>query len=76
MATQLSNACADGQVDEDLMNALQKDFSDEQIVEMAIVTAVLVGMAKMLFAMNWAERSNACPIGHWEETEQFGLRCR
>jgi hypothetical protein len=59
---QLSNARPDGVADELLMTSLEVWYTDGQIVELAMVTAILVGMAKMLFAMDWAEKVTMCAI--------------
>jgi alkylhydroperoxidase family enzyme len=62
LAVRLSNASPGGVVDKELFDLLQRHYTDEQIVELAIVIAVLVGMAKMLFAMDWADKDTVCPM--------------
>jgi hypothetical protein len=59
---QLSNANPDGVVDDLLMKSLEVWYTDGQIVELAMVTAILVGMAKMLFALKWADKVSMCAI--------------
>ena len=54
--------CSTLGVDEKLMSDLQKNFSDAEIIELAIAVAILVGMAKMLFAFNFVEKENYCPL--------------
>jgi len=49
-------------VNEALMEDLQKNFSDAEIIELAMVIAILVGMAKMLFAFNFVEKESYCPL--------------
>lgn len=49
-------------VDEVLMHDLQKNFSDAEIIELAMVMAILIGMAKMLFAFNFVEKESYCPL--------------
>lgn len=49
-------------VDEVLMHDLQKNFSDAEIIELAMVMAILIGMAKMLFAFNLVEKESYCPL--------------
>jgi len=44
------------------MSDLQKNFSDAEIIELAIAVAIIVGMAKMLFAFNFVEKENYCPL--------------
>jgi len=44
------------------MNDLQKHFSDAEIIELAMVMAVLIGMAKMLFAFNFVEKEGYCNL--------------
>ena len=45
------------------MDRLQSHFSDEQIVEMSVVFAILTGMAKMLAATGWSNYDeNSCLI--------------
>jgi hypothetical protein len=45
------------------MDRLQSHFSDEQVVELSVVFAILTGMAKMLAAMDWADyEDSSCLI--------------
>lgn len=64
LATVLSNAVADGSVNKELESQLRDHFSDGQIMELAMVIAVLTGMARLLFAFDLADKEDACPIGH------------
>ena len=47
-------------IDDSLLHDLQENFSDAEIIEMAMVIAILVGMAKMLFAFNFVEKEACC----------------
>lgn len=51
-----------GQLTADLYARLRRYYSDEQIVEMGFVAAVLTGMAKYVFVFDLVEREEACPI--------------
>ena len=50
----------DGLLDRPLYERLRRSFSDEQIVEMAMVAAVLVGAAKMTFVLDIVPREAVC----------------
>lgn len=63
LATVLSNAVQDGVVDEQLGAELRRHYTDGQIMELAMVIAILVGMARLLFALDLADREDACPVG-------------
>ena len=63
LATLLSNAVQDGVVDEELAAELRCHYTDGQIMELAMVIAMLVGMARLLFAFDLADREQACPVG-------------
>lgn len=63
LATLLSNAVQDGVVDEQLEAELRRHYTDGQIMELAMVIAILVGMARLLFALDLADREDACPVG-------------
>ncbi len=54
--------CSTQDVDEALMNDLQKNFNDAEIIELTMVMAILIGMAKMLFAFNFVEKEPRCPL--------------
>ena len=62
LAGVLSNAEPDGRVDQRLMAQLQTHFTDGQIMELAMVCAVITGMAKMIFAFDLAKKDAVCPI--------------
>jgi AhpD family alkylhydroperoxidase len=51
-----------GQLTPDLHARLRRYYSDEQIVEMGFVAAILTGMAKYVFVFDLVEREEACPI--------------
>jgi alkylhydroperoxidase family enzyme len=61
LAERLSLYSKDG-VDDALMHDLQEAFSDAEVIELAMVIAILVGMAKMLFAFNFVEKEAYCPL--------------
>lgn len=63
LATVLSNAVQDGMVDERLATELRRYYTDGQIMELAMVIAILTGMARLLFAFDLADREQACPVG-------------
>ena len=44
------------------MAELQRWFTDGQIIEIGMVIAVLVGMARFLFAFELADEEHGCPI--------------
>lgn len=52
----------DGQLTHSRYDRLRKHFSDSQIVEMAMVSAVLIGAAKMMFVLDLVPRENNCPF--------------
>jgi hypothetical protein len=70
----LSNATPDGPVDAELVARLQSEFSDGQIVEIAVVCAVLTGMAKLLFAFDWGEREAYCPFPGHDRAGGWGVQ--
>ena len=49
-----------------LQAELERLFDPPERMELAMTIAVLVGMAKMLFAFDWGEREQACPFGGWK----------
>lgn len=51
-----------GGVDEIIMSDLQENFSVAEIIELAIVMAILIGIARMLFTFNFVEKENYCPL--------------
>jgi AhpD family alkylhydroperoxidase len=62
LATLLSNAEPDGHVDEELWEELHAHWTDAQIIEFSFVMAVVTGLAKMMFALDLAEKDNACLV--------------
>lgn len=62
LAGVLSNAEPDGEVGPELMAQLQEHYRDGQIIELAMVAAIITGMAKMMFAMGLAEKDAVCPL--------------
>jgi AhpD family alkylhydroperoxidase len=52
-----------GEVTPDLAAELRRFFTEAEMVELAMVAAVLTGMAKMLFVFDLVSREANCPIG-------------
>ena len=52
-----------GEVTPALAAELRRFFSEAEMVELAVVAAVLTGMAKMLFVFDLVSREADCPIG-------------
>ena len=44
----------------ELYQALKKQFSDEEICELGVVMAVIMGMAKLSFVLDLVEREDYC----------------
>lgn len=59
-ASQMSNADPDQTVAEETMRELAEQFEQAELVELFVVVGVLTGMARMLAATGFMERS--CPI--------------
>ena len=62
LATVMAWTAPRGYVDDTLEAQLREYFSDAQIVELGMVCASLVGMAKLLFAFDWADKEDYCPL--------------
>lgn len=60
----MANSTPDGMVSEELLTRLRREFGEGQIVEIAMVIAVLCGMAKLLFTFDLAEREDYCTFPH------------
>ena len=52
----------DGLLDGALYQKMRRHFSDEQIVEVALVSAILVGAAKMTFVLDVVPREATCSL--------------
>jgi AhpD family alkylhydroperoxidase len=52
-----------GELSHEAAARLRRFFSDAEMVELAMVAAVLTGMAKMLFVFDLVSREATCPIG-------------
>ncbi|KKC25195.1 carboxymuconolactone decarboxylase family protein [Sphingomonas sp. SRS2] len=61
-ADQMLFSNADGRLDAALYERLRRYFSNEQIVEMAMVTAILVGATKMTFVLDIVPREATCSL--------------
>ena len=57
IATLMANSTPDGEVDEALHARLKAAYTPGQIMEIAMVSATLSGMAKLLFTFDLAERA-------------------
>ena len=62
LATVMAWTAPRGYVDDILEAQLREYFSDAQIVELGMVCAQLVGMAKLLFVLDWADKEDYCPL--------------
>jgi alkylhydroperoxidase family enzyme len=61
-ADQMVLSNQNGRLDAILYARLRRYFSDEQIVEMAMVTAILVGATKMTFVLDIVPREASCSL--------------
>jgi alkylhydroperoxidase family enzyme len=61
-ADQMVLSNQNGRLDAILYARLRRYFSDEQIVEMAMVTAILVGATKMTFVLDIVPREATCNL--------------
>ena len=62
LAEQMMLQNMNGELTKDLYSRLKEYYSDEQIVEMGFVTAVLTGMAKYLFVFDLVTKEDVCPV--------------
>lgn len=62
LADQMILTNAFGSLDQKLYIRLKSSFSDAQIVELGMISAVLCGMAKFLFVYDLVERLDTCPF--------------
>ncbi|MFL2770651.1 MAG: carboxymuconolactone decarboxylase family protein [Rhodospirillaceae bacterium] len=51
-----------GELTKNLYGRLKQYYSDEQVVEMGFVAAVLTGMAKYLFVFDLVTKEEVCPV--------------
>jgi hypothetical protein len=51
-----------GYVSDELYDELHEHFDEFQVMELAVTAAALVGMAKLIFAFDYAEREDVCPV--------------
>jgi AhpD family alkylhydroperoxidase len=63
LAGEMALQTMQGEVTPALAAELARFFSPAEIVELAMVAAVLTGMAKMLFVFDLVSREATCPIG-------------
>lgn len=61
-AEQMALTNHEGKLDEILYGNLRSHFSDEQIIELGTVMAVIGGFAKLAFVMDLVEREDYCPF--------------
>jgi AhpD family alkylhydroperoxidase len=62
LADQMILTNAFGSLDQVLYARLKESFTDAQIVELGMISAVLCGMAKFLFVFDLVERLETCPF--------------
>jgi AhpD family alkylhydroperoxidase len=62
LADQMILTNAFGSLDQNLYARLKGSFTDAQIVELGMISAVLCGMAKFLFVYDLVERLDSCPF--------------
>ena len=62
LAEQMMLQNMQGELTEGLYERLHKYYTDEQIVEIGFVAAVLTGMAKYLFVFDLVTKEEACPF--------------
>lgn len=62
LSDQLVFTNPDGRLDDALRARLARHFSREEIVELGMTGAVLVGMAKFLFVFDLVTREMSCPV--------------
>ena len=62
LADQMILTNAFGTLDQVLYARLKSSFTDAQIVELGMISAVLCGMAKFLFVYDLVERLDSCPF--------------
>lgn len=63
LAATQSNVVDDHTIPPDLLAELQHHYDDGQIVEMGMVIAILVGMARFLFSFDLADEQHGCALG-------------
>jgi AhpD family alkylhydroperoxidase len=63
LADEMALANMAGEVTPALAAELRRFFAEPEMVELAMVAAVLTGMAKMLFVFDLVSREATCPIG-------------
>jgi AhpD family alkylhydroperoxidase len=63
LADQMALQNMEGEIDAALRQELAQHFTPAELVELAMVAAVLTGMAKMLFVFDLVSREAECPIG-------------
>ncbi len=66
VATLFANSTPDGEIDDALMARLKAGYTNGEIMEIAMVCAVLTGMAKLLFMFDLVEREAYCTFPHHE----------
>ncbi len=62
-ADQMILSNQDGTLDKPLYDRLRRHLTDEQIVEIALVSAILVGAAKLGFTLGLRDRETTCEVG-------------
>ena len=61
-ASQVALTNMDGEMTRELFSALRAHFSEEEILELGTVMAIISGMAKLSFVLNLVEKEPYCPF--------------
>lgn len=67
LAEEMALTNRQGELSKELHGELRGFFDDAEILELGMVSAVLVGMAKFLFVFDLVEREANCPFPHKAE---------
>jgi AhpD family alkylhydroperoxidase len=62
VAAGVSLANRDDEIAPKVRDELSDHFEDDEVIELLMVCGVLTGMARMMFAMDLADKSDACPV--------------
>lgn len=61
-AEQVALTHMEGKLSPQLLTALREHFTQEQILELGTVMAVIAGMAKLSFVLDVVDREDYCPF--------------
>lgn len=62
VAAGISLANRDDEIAPEVREELTQHFRDDEVIELLMVCGVLTGMARMMFAMDLADKADSCPI--------------